>query len=59
MVDTSSICDVFQEKVTYIGKMNSEFSTKLGSGHLYQHVPEEYKLYCSIEPEKRAYKCKV
>ncbi len=36
--------------------MNSEFSTKLSSGHPYQHVPEEYKEYCSIEPEKRAYK---
>ncbi len=36
--------------------MNSEFSTKLCSGHTYQHVPEEYKAYCSIEFEKRSYK---
>ncbi len=53
------ICDAFQEKVTYFGKMNFEFSTKLGSGHLYQHVPEEYKAYCSIKPEKRAYKLRI
>ncbi len=38
--------------------MNSEFSTKLGSKHPYQHVPEKYKAYCSIEPEKRAYSAK-
>ncbi len=36
--------------------MNFEFSTKFGGGHPYQHVPEKYKAYCSIEPEKRAYK---
>ncbi len=36
--------------------MNFEFSPILGSGHPYQHVPEEYKAYCSIEPEKWAYK---
>ncbi len=36
--------------------MNSEFPTKLGSGHPYQHVPEEYKAYCSIKPDKQAYK---
>ncbi len=45
-----------QEKVTYVGKMNFEFSTKLGGGRPYQHVPEEYKAYCLIEPEIRAYK---
>ncbi len=50
------ICDALQEKVTYVGKMNFEFSTKLNSGHPYQHVPEEYKAYYSIELEKRAYK---
>ncbi len=44
-------CDTFQEKVTYVGKINFEFSTKLGSEHPYQHVPEENKVYCSIEPE--------
>ncbi len=49
-------CDAPQKQVTYVGKMNSEFSTKFSSGHPYQHVPEEYKAYCSIEPEKRAYK---
>ncbi len=49
------ICDALQEMVTYVGKMNFEFSTKLGSEHPY-HVPEEYKAYCSIEPEKQAYK---
>ncbi len=27
----------------------------MGSGHPYQHVPEEYKAYCSVESEKRAY----
>ncbi len=43
-------------KVTYVRKMNFEFPTKLGSEHLYQHVPEKYKAYCSIEPEKWAYK---
>ncbi len=36
--------------------MNFESSIKMGSGHLYQHVPEEYKAYCPIELEKRAYK---
>ncbi len=36
--------------------MNSEFSTKLGSCHPYQYVPEEYEAYCSIEPEKGTYK---
>ncbi len=35
--------------------MNFEFSLKLGIGHLYQHVPEEYKAYCLIEPKKQAY----
>ncbi len=49
-------CDALQEKVTYVGKMNFEFSTKLGSGHPYQHVPKKYKAYCSIEPEKQAYR---
>ncbi len=48
-------CDALQEKVTYVGKINFEFSTKLASGHIYQHVPEEYKAYCSIESEKWAY----
>ncbi len=56
LLELFSICDAFQEKVTYVGKMNSEFSPKLGSGHPHQHVPEEYKVYCSIEPEKGAYK---
>ncbi len=32
--------------------MNFIFSTKLGSGHPYQHVPEDYKAYYSIELEK-------
>ncbi len=36
--------------------MNSEFSTKFCSRRPYQHVSEECKAYCSIEPEKRAYK---
>ncbi len=44
------------EKVTYVGKMNFEFSTKLGSGYPCQHVLEECKAYCSIQPEKRAYR---
>ncbi len=39
--------------------MNFEFSTKLGSGHPYQYVPEKYKAYCSIEPEKRAYRVRI
>ncbi len=26
-------CDALQEKITYVGKINFEFSTKLGSGH--------------------------
>ncbi len=39
--------------------MNIEFSTEFGSGHPYQHVPEEYKTNCSIEPEKRAYKVRI
>ncbi len=51
-----NICDAFQEEVAYVGKMNFEFSSKLGNGHPNQQVPEEYKAYCSIEPEKRAYK---
>ncbi len=45
-------CDVLQEKVTYVGKMNSEFSTKLANVYSYQHVPEEYRVYWAIEPEK-------
>ncbi len=53
------ICDALQEKVTYVAKMNSEFSTKLGSEHPYQYVPEEYKKYCSIKPGKRAYKVQI
>ncbi len=44
-----NVCDVLYEKVTYIEKMNFEFTTKLD-------IPEEYTAYCSIEPEKRAYK---
>ncbi len=52
----SCLSNALQEKVTYIGKMNYEFSTKFGSGHPYQHVLEEYKAYCLIEPEKQAYK---
>ncbi len=52
-------CDVLQEKITYVGKMNFEFSTKFGSERLYRHVPEEYKTYCSIEPEKQAYKVQI
>ncbi len=39
--------------------MNFEFSTKLGSEHPYQHIPEEYKAYCAIEPEKQAYKERI
>ncbi len=39
--------------------MNFEFSTKLSSGHPHQLVPEEYKAYCSIEPEKRANKSRI
>ncbi len=39
--------------------MNFESSTKLGSGHPYQHVPEKYKAYCSIKPEKQAYKVRI
>ncbi len=53
------IRDALQEKVIYVGKINFEFSTKLGSEHEYQHVPEEYKAYCSIEPEKRACKARI
>ncbi len=53
------ICYALQEKVTYVGKMNFEFSTKLGSVHPYQYVPEKYKAYCSIEPEKRAYRARI
>ncbi len=53
------ICDALQEKVTYVGKINFEFSSKLDSGHPYQHVPGEYKACCSIEPEKRAYKVRI
>ncbi len=53
------ICNVLQETVTYVGKMNFEFFTKLGSGHPYQHVSEEYKAYCSTEREKRAYKVRI
>ncbi len=45
-----------QEKVIYVEKINFKFSTKLGREHPYQYVPEEYKAYCSIEPEKQAYK---
>ncbi len=45
----ANICDALQEKVTCVAKLNSEFPKKLGSGHLYQHVPEEYKAYCSFE----------
>ncbi len=52
-------CDAPQEKVTYAEKMNFEFSTKLDSGHPHQHVPEEYKAYCLLEPEKRAYKVRI
>ncbi len=44
---------------SYIGKMNFKFSTKLVNRHPYQHVPEEYKAYCSKEPEKRAYKARI
>ncbi len=39
--------------------MNFEFSTKLYSGRPYQQVPEEYKAYCLIEPEKQAYKVRI
>ncbi len=42
-----------------VGKINFEFSTKLGSGHLYQHIPEEYKAYWSMEPENRACKMRI
>ncbi len=45
--------------ITYVGKMNFEFSTKLGSGYPHQHVPEEYTAYCSIEPEKGVYKLQI
>ncbi len=40
-------------------KMNFVFSTKLGRGQPYQHVPEEYKAYCLLEPEKRPYKVQI
>ncbi len=53
------MCDALQEKVTCVGKMNFEFSTKLGSGPKYQRIPEEYRAYCSIESEKRAYKVRI
>ncbi len=39
--------------------MNFEFSTKLSSEHPYQHVPEYYKAYCSIESEKKVYKVRI
>ncbi len=47
-----SKCDALQEKVTYVRKINFEFSTKLGSGQPYQHVPEKYMAYYSTELEK-------
>ncbi len=47
-----NICDTLQEKVMYVANINFEFFTKLGSEYSYQHVPKEYKAYCSIEPEK-------
>ncbi len=52
-------CDALLGKVIYVEKMNFEFSTKLDSGHPHQHIPEEYKVYCSIELEKRAYKVRI
>ncbi len=52
-------CGALQEKVTYVRKMNFEFSTNLGSAHPYQRVPEEYGAYCSIEPEKQAHKVRI
>ncbi len=47
---------MLQEKGTYVGKINFEFSTKLVSGHPHHHVPEEHEAYYSIELEKRVYK---
>ncbi len=53
------MCDALQEKVTHVGKMNFEFSTKLGSKHPCQYVPEEYKVYYFIKLGKWAYKVRI
>ncbi len=53
------LCDALQEKVTYVGNIISKFFTKSDSRHPYQHVPEEYKAYCSTEPEKWVHKVRI
>ncbi len=58
-LEKMKICDDLREKVTYVGKMNFEFCTKLGRGHPYQHVPEENQVLWLTEPGKRAYKVRI